>query len=255
MTRLFVMMPLVLAFTACEGAHDHPHEAPGAPAAEEVGHGEHDHGAEAADPSAHATLGPHGGEVKALGGLKAEALFTPAGVMVWVTDAAGAAVAGVTGEATVQSGAGVLTAPLGSMADHLHAPATLTHGQPANAVVTLKTAAGEAASASWSVAAVGLSLHDHTPMHGGVVGMWGETHVELVREAGAVRFFVSDARRAPITAGVSGTATLGADRVPLTFDPATGALSGPVAGETKGQAVGLEATVQGEAFTLTFQPG
>ena len=266
MTRLFVMIPLALTLTAalvaCEGAHDPPHEAPAAPAPdattddkEHGGHEHGDHGAGAADPSAHATLGPHGGEVKTLGALKAEALFTPAGLMVWVTDAAGAPAPGVTGEATVQSAAGVITAPLGVMADHLHAPATLTHGQPANAVLTLKTAAGEAKSGSWSVAAVGLSLHDHTPMFGGAVGMWGETHVELVREPGALRFYVSDARRAPITAGVSGAAVIGAERVPLTFDPATGALSGAAPGDTQGQPVTLEATVQGAPVTLTFQPG
>ncbi|MBK9648900.1 MAG: hypothetical protein IPO67_27745 [Deltaproteobacteria bacterium] len=76
-----------------------------------------------------------------------------------------------------------------------------------------------------------------------------------MREDGALRFYVSDARRAPITAGVSGTAVLGADRLPLTFDPATGMLSTAAPGGTKGQAVTLEATVQGETFTLTFQPG
>jgi hypothetical protein len=255
-TRLFVLITLSTILTACEGEHGHEHEAPAVPKNDDHVHGEkgdHDHGAGAADPSAHATLGPHGGEVKTLGAQNAEALFTPAGLMVWVTDGAGASVSGVTGEATIQSAAGVVTAPLAGMADHLHAPATLTHGQPANAVLTLKSAAGEAKSGAWSVAAVGLSLHDHTPMHGGAVGMWGETHVELVREPGAARFFVSDARRAPITSGVSGTAVLGAARVPLTFDPATGALTGPA--ETAGQPVTLEATVQGETFTLTFQPG
>ncbi|MBK9367585.1 MAG: hypothetical protein IPN01_14910 [Deltaproteobacteria bacterium] len=200
-------------------------------------------------------MGPHGGEVKTLGALKAEALFTPAGLMVWVTDAAGAPAQGVTGEATIQSASGVVTAPLSVMSDHLHAPATLVHGQAANAVLTLKSAAGEAKSGSWSVAAVGLSLHDHTPMHGGAVGMWGETHVELVRSEGAVRFFVSDARRVPLTAGVSGAVLLGAARVSLTFDPTTGTLSGEVPGTTKDQSVTLEATVQGETFTLTFQPG
>ena len=259
MTRLLLICALVLplaALTACEGEHGHPHEPPAAPeAAADKEHGDHDHGADAANPSAHATLGPHGGEVKPLGALRAEALFTPAGLMVWVTDAAGAPAQGVTGEATIQTASGVVTAPLGGMSDHLHAPATLVHGQPANAVLTLKTAAGEAKSGSWSVAAVGLSLHDHTPMFGGAVGMWGETHIELVREAGGVRFFVSDARRAPITAGVSGAAVIGAERVPLAFDAATGALSGAVSADPTGQPVTLEATVQGETFTLTFQPG
>ena len=258
MTRLFVISALTLTLTACEGEHGRPHEAPAAPttaAADDKEHGDHDHGAGAANPSAHATIGPHGGEVKALGALKAEALFTPSGLMVWVTDASGAAASGVTGEATIQSASSVITAPLGGMSDHLHAPATLVHGQPANAVLTLKTASGEAKSGSFSVVAVGLSLHDHTPMHGGAVGMWGETHVELVRREAVVRFFVSDARRAPITAGVSGAVLLGAAQVPLTFDPATGALNGEVPGLAEGQAVTLVATVQDETFTLTFQPG
>lgn len=259
MTRLLLSLSLALSLTACEDDHGHEHEAPATPAApgahEHETEGAHDHGAGAADPSAHATLGVHGGEVKALGDNKVEALFTPAGVMVWVLDASGAAVQGVTGEATVQSASGVVTAPLGAMADHLHAAAPLVHGKPANAVVTLKNAAGQVSSASWSVAAVGLSLHDHTPMHGGAVGMWAETHVELVRADGTLRFFVSDARRAPITAGVSGAMVIGEERVPLTFDATTGALSGVATGDITGKPVTLEATVQGEAFTLTFQPG
>ena len=260
MTRLFTLLPLLAftaALTACEGEHGHEHEATAAATPDAQAHGEkgeHAHGDGAAQPSVHATLGPHGGEIKTLGAHSAEALFTPAGLMVWVTDATGAAVPGITGEATVQSASGVVTAPLGVMSDHLHAPATLVHGQPANAVLTLKRPTGEASSGSWSVTAVGLSLHDHTPMHGGAVGMWGETHVELVRAEAVVRFMVSDARRVPITAGVSGAVLIGAAQVPLTFDPVTGALSGEVPGLTNGQPVTLVAMVQDESFTLTFQP-
>ena len=59
MTRLFVMIPLALTLTAalvaCEGAHDHPHEAPAAPDAttDDKEHGGHEHG----DPGAGAAHG------------------------------------------------------------------------------------------------------------------------------------------------------------------------------------------------------
>ncbi|MFN8601129.1 MAG: hypothetical protein U0842_11710 [Candidatus Binatia bacterium] len=52
-------------------------------------------------------------------------------------------------------------------------------------------------------------VHDHTPRHGGVVGMAGTRHVEVVLGAGTIRVYLSDLHRAPLALdGVSGTATL-----------------------------------------------
>jgi hypothetical protein len=44
---------------------------------------------------------------------------------------------------------------------------------------------------------------DHTPHHGGQLGMVGDHHVEVVRRNGRVEVFVSDAHRRPVEA-VSG---------------------------------------------------
>ena len=51
-------------------------------------------------------------------------------------------------------------------------------------------------------------MHDHAPRHGGVVGMSGTRHVEVVLSAHALRVYLSDLHRAPMSLdGVSGTAT------------------------------------------------
>lgn len=52
-------------------------------------------------------------------------------------------------------------------------------------------------------------MHDHTPRHGGVVGMSGTRHVEVVLTARVIRVYLSDLHRVPLSLdGVSGTATL-----------------------------------------------
>jgi hypothetical protein len=52
-------------------------------------------------------------------------------------------------------------------------------------------------------------VHDHAPRHGGVVGMSGTRHVEVVLSAHAIRVYLSDLHRAPLSLdGVAGTATL-----------------------------------------------
>lgn len=51
-------------------------------------------------------------------------------------------------------------------------------------------------------------MHDHAPRHGGVVGMSGTRHVEAVLSANAIRVYLSDLHRVPLSlGGVSGTAT------------------------------------------------
>lgn len=52
-------------------------------------------------------------------------------------------------------------------------------------------------------------VHDHAPRHGGVVGMAGTRHVEIVLARDVVRVFLSDLHRTPLALdGVSGTVTL-----------------------------------------------
>ena len=52
-------------------------------------------------------------------------------------------------------------------------------------------------------------VHDHTPRHGGVVGMSGTRHVEVVLKDGRLYVHLSDLHRVPLSLdGVTGTATV-----------------------------------------------
>jgi hypothetical protein len=52
-------------------------------------------------------------------------------------------------------------------------------------------------------------VHDHAPRHGGVVGMSGTRHVEIVLSRDTVRVYLSDLHRTPLAlASTSGTVTL-----------------------------------------------
>jgi len=54
-----------------------------------------------------------------------------------------------------------------------------------------------------------IMVHDHAPRHGGVVGMAGTRHVEILLTRGIVRVYLSDLHRVPLPlAGITGTATL-----------------------------------------------
>lgn len=245
-----LLLPL-LVLAACSTEPATPTQAdPAAPAAPapvsaapaEPGHTSGDH--------AHAS--PHGGDVKVVGANHVEAVFTPGGILFYVSDASQTALpaAGFTGTAVVKGPAGVETLTLLAMGDHLHAQAKLTYGEPATAVLTL-TADGKAASASYEVAAVGLAEHDHTSLHGGQVGMWGDYHLEYAPAYGEHRVWVSDARRAPVTTAVSGSLKDGETLVPLSFDAATGLLSGPAAGAGT-RPVMVDVKVGETSFSLGF---
>ncbi len=220
---------------------------PRVPTADHGDHGDHaDHGG-----TAHAHGSGHGGEVKVAGAYHVEGRFLRSGLMVWIADAAEAPIdlATASGTAVIKGPAGVTTVLLASMGDHLHAAMTLPEGTAADAVVTLAIG-GKAVSVDFRTAAVGsLAEHDHTALHGGVVSMWGDHHVEYVASADAVRFYVTDAKRVPVKAAVSGTATVAGKAVPLTFDAATGALSAAVA---PSGLVMLDAKVGDATFSLGF---
>ena len=100
-------------------------------------------------------------------------------------------------------------------------------------------------------------VHDHTPRHGGVVGMSGSRHVEaLALRSGALRFWLSDLTRKPLALdGVQGSALLRTDgaerRIELVArDGALEAHSAPLEGATV--EVRLEATTPGEPVLIDF---
>lgn len=50
-----------------------------------------------------------------------------------------------------------------------------------------------------------LVAHDHRPHHGGMVGMVGDFHLEVVAESGRIRVYVTDVCRAPLPPPERGT--------------------------------------------------
>lgn len=242
------LLPLLALLAACS---DEP-AAPAAPAAPEA--------AAPAAPAAghaagdHAHDSPHGGVVKTVGERHVEALFMPGGIMFWVSDAAQKPlpVDGFTGTAVVKGPQGVETVTLAPMGDHLHAVAKLAQGDAASAVLTL-TKDGKAESVTFETSAVGLQEHDHTALHGGQVSMWGDYHVEYAPKDGEHRVWVSDAKRVPVTTNVSGSLKDGDTVVPLTFDPATGVLSGKAEGAGT-RPVMVDVKVGEAGFSLAFGP-
>jgi hypothetical protein len=241
-------MILALVLLACSGESPATPEAgapaPAAPAA-----------APAHDAAPHAHTAPHGGEVKTVGSVHLEAKFMPEGLMLWVTGADEKALDPATfpGATAVVKGDGApASVTLTSMGDHLHAAVALTHGSPASAVVTL-TVDGTPQSVPFSTPAVGMQEHEHTALHGGVVSMWGDHHVEYAPKDGEHRFFVSDAKRQAVTADVSGTVKDGDRTLPLVFDAATGLLHAEAEGAGT-RPVTLDVKAGASAFQLTFGP-
>ncbi|MDP2308515.1 MAG: hypothetical protein Q8P18_21020 [Pseudomonadota bacterium] len=138
---------------------------------------------------------------------------------------------------------------LAAMGDRLHATAKLAQGDAATVVLTL-TSGGKGESVSFETKAVGLQEHDHTSLHGGQVGMWGEYHLEYSPRDRKHRVWVTDAKRAQVM-GVSGSLRDGDTVVPLTFDPATGMLSGKLEGAGT-RPVMVEVRVGETSFSLGF---
>jgi hypothetical protein len=205
------------------------------------------HGHGAAPPS-----GPHGGIVQTVGEVQVEALMMPAGVMVYLSAAHAEPVEGYSGTAVIGGPAGKSTVDLVPMGDHLHAATTLVYGQPASAVITLERG-GKEFSATFQTSSVGLPSHDHTALHGGQVGMWGNYHVEYLAVGGEYRVWITDATRnaAP---GVTGATVKEADRATaLALDP-NGAWIGK-ASDAGTHPATIEVTADGVPFSLPFQAG
>ncbi|MFY2564402.1 cupredoxin domain-containing protein [Corallococcus terminator] len=70
--------------------------------------------------------------------------------------------------------------------------------------------------------------HDHTPFHGGVVAMSGDTHLEVLSlRSGEVRVWVTDAFRQPLPlVGRKGTVEVGTASTPLVPEPTGAFLTG-----------------------------
>lgn len=207
------------------------------------------------DATPHTHTAPHGGDVKSVGSVHLEAKFMPEGVLVWVTDKDEkpldtSAFAGAT--AIVKGTGAPESMTFTPMGEHLHAVATLEHGAPATAVVTI-TVDGKAESVQFSTPAVGMAEHEHTSLHGGVVSMWGDYHVEYAPKDGEYRFFMSDAKRQAVDTGVSGSVKDGDEVIPLEFDATNAVL------HAKGEGAGtrpvmLDAQVGETSFSLGFNP-
>jgi hypothetical protein len=189
------------------------------------------------------------------GSLHVEAVFSPTGLILWLRDSDEKPVdpALYTGTAVIQGPTGVQTLPLQPMGnEHLHAETTLEMGKPATAVVNL-TVDGKPVALSFRVEAVGLASHDHASLHGGVVSMSGDFHVEYVAKDGEYRFYISDEHRVPVATGVGGSVKDGDKELPLNFDSTTGLLHafGTGAGT---RPVMLNAKVGDKSFSLGFNP-
>jgi hypothetical protein len=65
-----------------------------------------------------------------------------------------------------------------------------------------------------------MQAHDHTPLHGGIVAMSGDTHLEVLSlKSGEVRVWVTDAFRQPVPlTGKKGTVEVGTTSAPLVPD-------------------------------------
>ncbi len=90
---------------------------------------------------------------------------------------------------------------------------------------------------------------DHTPHHGGQLGMVDDHHIEVVRRDGRVEVFVSDAHRRPVDAA-SGRLVFAADKT-VALDKAEGKLVG--ADVASARELGVEATLaDGTKLVVAF---
>lgn len=195
----------------------------------------------------------HGGIQKELEGMHVEGLFEKDGVRFYLADADNQPLppTAVTGRATILGPAGAETRELTISGDSLLASASLEVGKPASVVLTI-TREGKTQSASFESNGVGSAFHDHTALHGGTVGMWGHYHVELLATEGTYRAWVTNASRGVLTSGVSGAVVEGEQRLPLSLDPQTGALT--VASANAGRHdIQIEITHDGQKFSMPFK--
>lgn len=240
---------LLLALIACEDrdpAQVPPRGPPVALAPEEQGHEGHEH------PEDHGHGARHGGQQRELEGMHVEALFQKDGVHFYLADADNQPLAPTfaTGHALVTGPAGTEDVALVVHDDHLLAAKGLSEGQPASALLSLSRD-GKLQSVNFETRGVGLAFHDHTPLHGGAVGMSGHYHIELLTTPGRFQVWLTDAGRGAITDDLAGVIVLGDQRVPLQLDTSTGALVAESA-EAGSAAVVVELQHDGRTIALPF---
>lgn len=246
MTLVSLLLSLVACSTpptpapspAPQAVHEHEAHDEGEPAAT---------GQDVGKPHAGAS---HGGSMQTVGDLRVEALMMPSGVMFFLSalDSTPLAVDGYSGSAVVTGPGGSATVDLMAMGDHLHAPAAFVQGEPATVVLSLSKD-GKATSVTFQTSAVGLQSHDHTSLHGGQVGMWGNLHIEYAPKGGEYRVWVTDEHRNPVAAA-SGSIREGAETIPLAAAPGGELVGLDTTAGTR--PVSVEVTVGGETVTLAF---
>ncbi|MCC7111535.1 MAG: hypothetical protein IT382_19735 [Deltaproteobacteria bacterium] len=229
---------LTLAAATAAAAHEgHEHAPPPPPAAHAAGD--------------HAHASPHGGVVATIDGqTHVEVLFLDKDFRVWFYDGDMKPVALPTdAKATVVVDKKVskLDLPVAKKADgtpddHLTGALALPAAQKASLVIQA-TLLGKARSArverEAGAGGAALPYHDHTPLHGGLVAMSSDDHVELVAGAdGTYRLWYTDAWRRPLVDGVKATLTVESEggvkeTLALTGPAADGELSGTLVGKGK----------------------
>ncbi|NMO16651.1 hypothetical protein HPC49_18975 [Pyxidicoccus fallax] len=229
MKKRIIAAVMALGLVAACSKKDAPAEAP-APAAKSHS---------AAAPHAHTA--PHGGLVESTARGHVELVAARGGTYrVYLLDDAlnVRPVDGATGTVKVAKG-GYPDVKLVPAGDHLegqgpehtdeHLAMVVTvvkDGKPEVARFTAHLGANGHATAGGASAP--MQAHDHTPLHGGIVAMSGDTHLEVVSlKSGEVRVWVTDAFRQPVPIdGKKGTVETGTVSAPLVPEPSGAFLTG-----------------------------
>ncbi len=182
----------------------------------------------ATEPHAHAS--PHGGVVESTSRGHLELVATrDGGYRVYLLDDALNArpVDGASGTVKVAKG-GYAEVKLTPSGDHLTGQG-LEHSDDHLTMVVTVVRDGKPEVARFSAhleehghgtagaLAAPMQAHDHTPLHGGVVAMSGDTHLEVLStKSGEVRVWVTDAFRQPVSlSGKKGSVEAGGTSAPL----------------------------------------
>ena len=170
---------------------------------------------------------PHGGILAPARAGHLELVVGPSRLALYPLDAALAPtpIAGSRAQLIANRSPGTL--PLSAVGDHWEAENPFGIDAPLALVAVVQDSAGAVAARFAFAPGQGSTYHDHRPLHGGLVGMAGERHLELALARGTgsaeLQLYLTDAYRQPISlAGVRAALTLstpgGASTYPLTDD-------------------------------------
>lgn len=249
---IFSIFSMIVPMAAlAHGAEPHDHGASGAH--------DHDHGS----GGAHSHESPHGGEVVDIGDIHAEVVFGEGALLVYFYDADMKPIpAPANGKATLAVGKEVKKGELLGNVDHLAGPLGTPAKGKATAVVQA-TVAGKArtirAERLSDRGSAEVPYHDHRSLRGGLVGMSGDDHVELLAEKGGVyKVWFTDGHRKPITQGVSGKLVVTSkdgskEEIPLTGPGVEGVLVGKGKAADGDRKVELDGIANGHPFRYPFE--